>query len=561
MIVRPGIPEELRWFSESRFGMFIHFGLYALLGRGEWVMYHERIPRSEYEKLQQQFNPHRFHAEEWVDLAQEAGARYLTVTTKHHDGFCLFDSALTDFKITNTPFGRDLIAELTAACQRRGLRIIFYYSQPDWHHPNYVHQRGAFKDLDDPPATDQPSWPLYQEYLEGQVRELCTRYGRIDGIWFDGSHKTEEEWRGQHLYQMIKALHPHAVVNDRARYGDFFTPERHLPEDLTGYLFEACQSVSPTAWGYRADTPLFSVPHLVQSLVKVASAGGNFLLNVGPAPDGTIPNDQAARMRGVGDWLRRHGEAIYGTEAGPVLPDPNLRATLRNRTLYVHILAWPETDRLLLPGIPVEDVARAALLVDDTPLHVAGTPDGAEVRGLPAVPPDPSVNVIAVTLKRVRDALRRKSAPEIVGPVVPVSASGTTHLTAEQAGREGRAVKGARLALRPARGDQPAYLTGWMVPEQVAYWNLRCETPGTYAVSVWLRCRQGHEGAVAKIVVGSQERQAEVPDTGDPPEWREVQVGTVSLPAGEVRLALMPHRLKWGYLFADVRGVTLRPVS
>ncbi len=269
MIVSKGIDENLKWFYKVRFGMFVHFGLYALLERGEWVMYHENIPRAEYEKLADEFNPVNFNAEEWVNLALDAGARYLVVTTKHHDGFCLFDSELTDYKITNTHFKRDLIGELTTACQQQDLRIIYYYSQPDWHHPSYVHHKGAFKDLDNPPETDCPDWSAYQWYLRGQVEELCTKYGKIDGIWFDGSHKTVEEWQGQELYQMIKKHQPQAVVNDRARYGDFFTPERSLPDNLRGYMFEACQSVSPEAWGYQGDTALYSVPYLLKSMIKM----------------------------------------------------------------------------------------------------------------------------------------------------------------------------------------------------------------------------------------------------------------------------------------------------
>ncbi len=552
MIVRPGIPEELRWFDESRFGMFVHFGLYSLLGRGEWVMYNEPIPRAEYAALAQRFNPVRFDAEEWVALAQDAGARYITVTAKHHDGFCLFDSALTDFKITNTPFGRDLIGELAGACHRAGTRLILYYSQPDWHHPNYVHHRGAYKDLADPPATDVPDWPRYQEYLEGQVRELCTRYGRIDGIWWDGSHKTEEAWRGRRLYALIKEHQPHAVVNDRARYGDFFTPERSLPEDLTGYLFEACESVSPTQWGYQSGSAMYSVPHLVRSLVKMASAGGNYLLNVGPAPDGSIPADQAARMRGVGQWLRRHGQAICGTQAGPSLSDASLRATRRGTRLYVHLLDWPSTDRVALPGIPAEDIAGAALPADGTPLEVVAADAGVEVRGLPAVPPDPSVNVIALDLARVTDAVRRPSPATQPGPALPVSPNSPTDLPADAAELRGLGVKGHRLKVR--QSDDTQVITRWFVPEHQACWRLDCAQAGIYEVVVVLR-GQGYEGAVVKVTAGDQELTAAVPADGA----HVLPVGRASLPAGESCLVLSPAALEWGYLFPDVEKVVLTP--
>jgi alpha-L-fucosidase len=192
----PANTEHIKWWTEARFGMFVHFGLYALLQRGEWVMYHEKVPRAEYEKLLHRFNPAASDANAWVGLARDAGATYITVTAKHHDGFCLFDSALTEFKITNTPFGRDLIGELVQACHRDGMRIVFYYSQPDWHHPSFVNRKGAFKEWQDPRPEDAPDWPAYQKYLEGQVRELCTNYGRIDGIWWDGSHRSEDRRPG-----------------------------------------------------------------------------------------------------------------------------------------------------------------------------------------------------------------------------------------------------------------------------------------------------------------------------------------------------------------------------
>ncbi|GAG40523.1 unnamed protein product, partial [marine sediment metagenome] len=251
-------------------GMFVHFGIYAQVGRGEWIQYREDIPRAEYEKLMHTFNPAKFDADSWVDLAERAGCRYIAFTAKHHDGFCMFDSALTDYKITNTPFERDFTGELIQACHRRGMRIVLYYSPPDWHHPNFVNLKGAFKDLDNPPATDRPDWPKYLAYFHGQIEELCTKYGRIDGIWFDGSHKSEKMWQGRKVYRTIKKHQPGAVINDRCRCGDFFTPERSLPENLDGYLFEACQSVSATGWGYNRKSPQFSVPNLVENLVRLA---------------------------------------------------------------------------------------------------------------------------------------------------------------------------------------------------------------------------------------------------------------------------------------------------
>jgi len=554
MLVQPTIPDAIRWFADARFGMFVHFGLYALVGRGEWVMYNENIPRAEYEKLANQFNPHRFDAKEWVALAQDAGARYITVTAKHHDGFCLFDSALTDWKITNTPFRRDLIGELVDACHARDMRIIFYYSQPDWHHPNFVHQPGAFKDLNPPPKNGTPDWDRYVEYYIGQVRELCTNYGRIDGIWFDGSHKTEKQWRGREVYETIKTLQPTAVVNDRARYGDFFAPERHLPEDLTGYLFEACESISPTSWGYQGDTASHSAPYLIQSLVKMATAGGNYLLNVGPAPDGTIPSVQAERMRLIGAWLAKFGEAIFGTAAGPAFTDSTLRATRRDRTVYLHLLDWPATDRITLPG--AVDVRTATLLPEESPVDVITTPDGIELRNLPALPPDSSVNVIRLDLANVPETWKRHPVEPESKPAVRVRRDGETILNANEAELRGLGVKGARLRIMEHDGRR--YIDYWMVPEHEAVWNVDVESEGVYDVALTVWYRTITSGCSVAIRTERQSLSVQIPEGGTSDEFRTYRAGSLSLNRGQTRITVAPDQLKWGYLLVGIEKLALR---
>ena len=558
MIVRPGIPDELRWFADARFGMFVHYGLYALLERGEWVMYEENIPRDEYEKLAERFDPHLFDAEQWVGVALSAGARYITVTAKHHDGFCLFESELTDYHIGNTPFGRDLIGELVEACHLAEMRIIFYYSQPDWHHPNYVHNPGAFKDLDNPPESNEPDWGRYVEYYMGQVRELCTNYGHIDGIWFDGSHKTVEEWHGREVYDMIKELQPGAVVNDRARWGDFFTPERSLPEDLTEYMFEACESVSPTNWGYQGDTALHSGPHLIRSLVKMAGAGGNSLLNVGPAPDGTIPVDQAARMRDIGRWLESYGESVYGTQAGPALPDENLRATRKGNSIYVHLFEWPETNRMFLPGFGRADVEFAMLLPYNAPLKVEEAEGGIELHWLPSLPFDASANVIRIDLRAVPETFERRP-PVPDAPQTTAIPPGGAVFGADDATLEGRGVKGAQLRVLTDEPTGRRYIDHWMVPDHLAHWDLDLASGGRYSVTVSLRASEAQAGAVVAVRFGEQEVAAEAPATGDPPGFVDVHAGVLDLPAGNVRLTVGPHTLKWGYLLCGVEKVALEP--
>jgi len=520
-------------------------------------MYHEQIRRRQYEKLMARFNPTRFDADAWVDLAARAGARYITATAKHHDGFCLFDSRHTDFKITKTPFGRDLIGELIHACQRRGMHIILYYSQPDWHHPNYVHKLGAFKDLQRPPPTDRPDWPKFQQYLENQVLELVTRYGRIDGIWFDGSHKSERDWRGRHLYQLIKRRQPWAVVNDRARYGDFFTPERSLPDDLTGFLFEACESVATESWGYQKDTPLFSVPHLIESLVRIAAAGGNYLLNVGPKPDGTIPEDQALRMEAIGAWLKRNGEAVYSTRECKIdTGSPHVVATRADRAIYLHLLRWPLQSRLLIPGIRSRP-ALAQLMGGEEPLKARVTEGGLELCDLPASPPEQSVTVIELRFGSP-PRLHFVKASRAPLRTIALRPDAPNRLTAADAQLHGYGVKGSRLKLRAPEGGGSPCITGWNDLGQSASWKVNSPAKRRYRVSVRLSCPAPYAGSQFAIIAAGQRLGGEVKTTPSFDDFLLQKVEALSLPRGEYSLALRASYMPYGYIFANVQSIELR---
>jgi len=565
MIVRRKLSERLQWFPEARFGMFVHFGLYSLLERGEWVMYDENIPREEYEKLARRFDPRRFDADEWVATARRAGARYITVTAKHHDGFCLFDSALTDYKITRTPFGRDLIGELVAACHRARMRIILYYSQPDWHHPNFVHRKGAFKDIQYERADDEPNWPKYLEYCEGQVRELCTNYGRIDGIWFDGVHKTERQWRGRRLYELIKRHQPGAVVNDRAGYGDFFTPERShsFLASAAGYTVESCQSVAVHAWGYQRDATLFSAPHLIESLVQTAAAGGNYLLNVGPKADGTLPADWVERLYDVGEWLGHHGKSIYGSAGCPMQHESDeLLYTRRGRRLYLHLLRWPDVDAVVLRRL-LSCPRYARLVRTGQALHVERCEEGYVLRGLPSSPPDPAVNVIELLFER--EAVlspRERQAPAVVhflgsSPIV---------LPADAARRSGFGPKGSSLQVAHLRGsaaDRSAgtALVRWSSTEQKAAWIVESDKSRRCEVTVEMACPAPYNGSTFSVRIAGQTLRATVPPTRDDRTFRTVPLGTARIPRGRSTLVLAPERLNYGYVFASVRRVRLRPVE
>ncbi|MGI6336595.1 MAG: alpha-L-fucosidase [Eubacteriales bacterium] len=571
MIVKPGIPENLKWFAQARFGMMVHFGLYALHGRGEWVMYRENIRKEEYEKLAERFNPNLFNAEEWVELATRSGCRYITFTAKHHDGFCMYDSACTDYKITNTPFGRDLMRELIDACHRHGMRILIYYSQPDWHHINYVHHAGAFKDLTYTPTGQQPDWPKYKEYLFYQVEEICANYGQIDGIFFDGSHKTVEEWGGQELYALIKRYQPNAVVNDRARFGDFFTPEREAVENIDrelGYhfLLEICTSVTKKGWGYVTDVERTSVTYHLEQMVKAARIGCNYALNVGPAPNGTIPLYCREVFDIIGHWMNRHSEGYIGTEAVfPHLPEERYVMMKRDHYLYLFCLKWPDSEILQIPGIH-NTCLSVRLLSTGEAIPFERRNGELTLLKLPLLPPDGLIQAFRLELD---------GEPEIdeVSPKIEIAKytqlAEHTVLAPEKAFMEGYGVKGVKLKVIETEtaeqtdgeaGKESALplkqIGGWMTPEQKAIWYVDAEreTDAVLTLIVWLD--RDYENAQAEIFVNDTVIRRDVPPFSAS-KAVPISFGRVHLKSGKNRIVLHASRLLWGYKFPNVIEISL----
>lgn len=360
------------WFFEKRFGMFVHWGIYSIPGWHEQHQWRGRVPRSEYVKLAEQWSPVQFDPDQWLDLAESVGMRYLTITTKHHDGFCLWDTKLTDFNTMNTPYGKDIVGMLAEACHRRDFPLCLYYSCADWHHPNYPNE-GRHHELP-PQAGDEPDLNKYLEFLNGQVRELCTQYGEIHGFWWD---MNVPQHRDESINAMIRELQPKAVINDRGYdEGDFGTPERDFDanaDEGVGHErpVEACQSVGLEAWGYRKDEDYYTDRHLMRSIDKFMARGANYLLNVGPTGEGLIPAEATAILERVGRWYNAVSESLLDVEpATQLTKNRDVLLTRRGNDLYVHLYRAPTADAVKLGPLQVAP-KRATLLNDGREVEFA----------------------------------------------------------------------------------------------------------------------------------------------------------------------------------------------
>lgn len=431
---RESYNKRMEWFNHDRFGMFIHWGIYAIPARGEWVRSVEEISIEDYQQYFDEFNPVDFDPKKWARLAREAGMKYAVLTAKHHDGFCLFDSKLTDYKATNTKCGRDLVREYIEAFRAEGLKVGLYYSLLDWHHPDYP----AYKDKQHPMRNNEAykeldkkcDWDNYIKYFHGQVEELVTGYGKLDLMWFDFSYDqyTGEKWKATELVRMIRKHQPDIIIDNRLEVsgsgfgsiatdnpteasGDYVSPEQIIPpcgfKDESGrnIPWEACITMNKN-WGYCAKDKDFKPSEtLIKKLVECVSKNGNMLLNVGPDAKGNIPDESVQILTEIGAWMKKNSESIYGCGASDIAKPENGRITKGENSLYYHIME-NAIGSVELAGIGADKIKNIRLVRDGTELKIAKNwivdnyPDSVFVDiSETAVLPDPIDTVVKVNLK------------------------------------------------------------------------------------------------------------------------------------------------------------------
>ncbi|HTQ96676.1 MAG TPA: alpha-L-fucosidase [Candidatus Acidoferrum sp.] len=377
----PDHERRIQWWREAKFGMFVHWGLYSILGREAWVMGDEDIPLQEYEKLTQQFHPEKDSARGWAKLAREAGMRYMVMTCKHHEGYCLFDSKLTDYCATKQGPGRDLVREYADAARAEGLRVGFYYSLMDWHHPDWRVCK-----------TDVAARKRFVDYTHGQLRELMSNYGKVDILWYDMAVPLNaEEWRSAEMNEMVLKFQPDILINNRNLLaGDFSTPEQNT--QATKGDWESCMTINDS-WAYLpADTNWKSSKQIVQNLVECSRDGGNYLLDIGPRADGSVPEPSIARLIEVGAWMKKNGDAIYATQKCR-FPHGNIGAyTRKGDTLFTVIYFWPG-DTMTVGGVKFK-VKSAKLLATGAPVRFEQKGSQLIFSELPEKAPDNLVTVI-----------------------------------------------------------------------------------------------------------------------------------------------------------------------
>ncbi len=404
-----------KWFDSVRFGLFVHWGASSVLGHGEWVMNNRNIKVQDYSRLQHIFNPIDFNAKEWVSMAKNAGMHYITFITRHHDGFSNWDTKASDWKITNTPFKRDALKELSEECKKQGIKLICYYSLLDWYRSDYQYETG--RTGKGTGRTQKSDWPSYINFMKAQLTELLTNYGEIGGIWFDGHWDQLEsdqnkkgvskvDWKYEEIYPLIHKLQPNCLIGNNHHLSpipgeDFQMFEKDLPGgNTTGFggqevsnlvPLETCETIND-AWGFNiTDRNYKSLKQLVHYLVRDAGYGANFLLNVGPMPNGQVQPEFVERLKGIGDWLKTYGQTIYGSKAGFLKPQSWGAITEKGKSVYLHLLDYNGEKMLLKLPYTIKS---AKLFIGKTPVNFQTLTDGYVVIDLKNVKRDEIDTVI-----------------------------------------------------------------------------------------------------------------------------------------------------------------------
>jgi alpha-L-fucosidase len=564
---------RMAWWREARFGMFIHWGVYSVPGGeykglapdniGEWIMENAKIPVSEYEQFATQFNPVKYDAKEWVQIAKDAGVKYIVITSKHHDGFCLFDSQLTDWDITRTPLKKDLLRPLADACKDAGIKFCTYFTIMDWHHPDYSPRR---KWNDVASKGGPPQFDRFVKYVNDQVAEVIKGYDPAI-LWFDG--EWEDTWTVEHgkaLEKHVRELKPSIIVNNRVGKsrggmgglnvdgtlpaGDYGTPEQEIPaRGLPGVDWETCMTMNNT-WGFKKnDHNWKSATQLTRMLIDIASKGGNFLLNVGPTPEGEIPAASVERLREMGKWLKVNGEAIYGTSASPFPRVSWGRCTQKPGKLYLHVFDWPADGKLLAPGLKTE-VKKAYLLASPAgELKTARSDEGVTI----AVPSSAPNEVATVVVLEIAGKPELNENAFLLSP----DAAGVVTLRAADATLTGGSIG---LEQYPT-GDGTQSIGFWTDPAATARWEFRGVKPGKYRVELTMACDPESAGSEFVVRVGKSQVAGMVEKTQN---WRDFVVrpfGELEIAAADKQTLVVEPRKKPGQAVMNLRAVKLTPVK